>query len=101
MSFPKGLRKMVMKKLDDGDYVLHGDDLTITLNPRAASKKYIYKTEDGYRVLVPHAEDPSKKESLGYYDTEEEARKVRDEWLSKENALHGVKKAQKAANKAK
>lgn len=99
MDYVEKLKKIVTDRIEKGQYILHGDELTFTLDPTEWDKKYIYKAGDEFRVIIPHAEDPKEKISVGYFKTREAARKARDEVLRRENALHGVKKAQKALGK--
>ena len=101
MDYVKELKDIVIDRIEKGQYVLHGDELTFTLDPEEWDKKYIYKSGNEFRVIIPHADDPSDKISVGYFKSRDEARRARDEYLRKENALHGVKKAQKALGKGK
>ena len=74
--------------INRGEYLIRDNELVFVIDP-SEDDRYIYSAGDKWRVIIPHAEDPSNKISVGYYQTKDQARKMRDAYLRTEMADHG------------
>lgn len=88
MTFSKELKRFVNKMIEQGEYIIRDNELVFVLDP-SEDDRYIYSSGDKWRVIIPHAEDPKKKISVGYYQSKDQARRMRDAYLASEMRSHG------------
>ena len=97
MAFSEKLKKFVDNMIARGEYLIRDNELVFILDP-SEDDRYIYSAGNKWRVIIPHAEDPKKKISVGYYESKSQARRMRDAYLRTEMQDHG-EAAFNAANK--
>ena len=88
MTFSKELKSFVDGMITRGEYLIRDNELVFILDP-TEDDRYIYSAGKKWRVIIPHAEDPKKKISVGYYQSKDQARKMRDAYLRVEMKSHG------------
>lgn len=88
MTFSKELKSFVDKMIEQGEYLIRDNELVFVLDP-SEDDRYIYSAGNKWRVIIPHAEDPKKKISVGYYQSKDQARRMRDAYLRTEMKSHG------------
>lgn len=88
MTFSKELKSFVDGMIDRGEYLIRDNELVFVLDP-SQDDRYIYSSGNKWRVIIPHAEDPKKKISVGYYQSKDQARRMRDAYLRTEMLSHG------------
>lgn len=88
MTFSKKLKSFVEKMVDKGEYLIRDNELVFVLDP-SEDDRYIYSAGEKWRVIIPHAEDPKQKISVGYYTSKDQARRMRDAYLRTEMRDHG------------
>lgn len=90
MTFSTKLKSFVDELIDRGEYVIRDNELVFVIDP-TSDDRYIYSAGRKWRVIIPHAENPKKKISVGYYTSKAEARSMRNAYLRTEMERWGEK----------
>lgn len=90
MTFSNTLKSFVEKLIDGGEYLIRDNELVFVIDPNS-DDRYIYSAGKKWRVIIPHADDPKKKISVGYFDSKSQARHQRDAYLRREMSSKGEK----------
>ena len=95
MSFESKLKSFVGKMIEDGEYIIRDNEIIFVID-LSGDDRYIYSAGDRWRVIVPRADNPAEKISVGYFDSKEQARHQRDAYIRSQNEEHGAKAFDKA-----
>jgi hypothetical protein len=95
MSFENKLKKFVSDMISKGEYIIRDNEVVFVID-LSGDDRYIYSAGDKWRVIVPRADDPSEKISVGYFESKEQARHQRDAYIAAQNKEHGEKAFDKA-----
>jgi hypothetical protein len=90
MTFSTKLKSFVDELIDRGEYVIRDNELVFVIDP-TSDDRYIYSAGKKWRVIIPHADNPKKKISVGYYTSKSEARSMRNAYLRTEMEKWGQK----------
>lgn len=88
MTFSNTLQKFVSELINKGEYLIRDNELIFVIDP-SSDDRYIYSAGKKWRVIIPHADDPKKKISVGYFDSKSQARHQRDAYLRREMSEKG------------